>query len=227
VSDLVLPLELFSRALIAGGSAAVRVVDAAGADLGHLPLARYLGPAGEDELDLLRSLPAPVLDVGCGPGRHVSALVRDGVQALGIDVSAEAVRMTRQRGGRALRRSIFDALPRTGQWGSALLLDGNIGIGGHPGRLLERVSELLRPGGLIVVEVDGDGDHEVDGEVDGDAARGGARHVRLEGVGLRSHWFPWGALDRVGIHALAAELGLGIREEHVIAGRDLAVLARP
>jgi SAM-dependent methyltransferase len=209
-----LPLELFSRALIAGGSEAVRVVDAGGADLGHLPLARYLGPAGEAELDLLRSLPAPVLDVGCGPGRHVSALVGDGVQALGIDVSTEAVRMTRQRGGRALRRSVFDALPRTGRWGSALLLDGNIGIGGHPDRLLERVSELVRPGGLIVVEIDGDG------------APGRPRHVRLEGVGLRSHWFPWGALDRAGINALAAELRLAIRDEHVIAGRDLVVLER-
>jgi SAM-dependent methyltransferase len=207
-----MPLELFSRALAVGPGAAVRVVDDAGSDLGELPIARYLGPADAEELELLQSLPTPVLDVGCGPGRHVSALVAHGIPALGIDVSAEAVALARSRGGRAMRRSVFGSIPRAGRWGSVLLLDGNIGIGGNPAALLGRVCELVRPGGMIVVEIERR------------AASAGPRHVRLEGVGLRSHLFPWGALDRRGIHAAVTELKLHIAAERVVSGRQLVVL---
>jgi hypothetical protein len=38
-----------------------------------------------------------------------------------------------------------------------LLLDGNIGIGGDPHRLLRRVRELLTPTGRLLVELDVDG----------------------------------------------------------------------
>ena len=50
-------------------------------------------------------------------------------------------------GGPALRRSVFDPLPGEGRWGTALLLDGNIGIGGDPRALLAPDwRELRRPG---------------------------------------------------------------------------------
>ena len=52
----------------------------------------------------------------------------------------------------ALRRSVFDELPGEGRWPTVLLIDGNIGIGGDPVRLLRRVRELVAPGGTVVVE---------------------------------------------------------------------------
>ena len=38
---------------------------------------------------------------------------------------------------RSLQASVFDRLPGAGRWGTALLLDGNIGIGGRPTALLD------------------------------------------------------------------------------------------
>src|SRR5205085_5771582 len=100
----------------------------------------------------------PVLDVGCGPGRHVVALGRRGVMGLGVDVTPAAVEMAHSRGALVLHRSIFDRLPGTGRWGSALLVDGNVGIGGDAVALLRRLAALLRSGGRALIEVAGPGE---------------------------------------------------------------------
>ncbi len=100
-----------------------------------LPLERYLGPADTTDEQLLDGLTGPVLDVGCGPGRHLRALANRGVFALGVDLSPVAVELAVGHGGRAIVGDIFDELPGGGTWRSALLLDGNIGIGGSPVRL--------------------------------------------------------------------------------------------
>ncbi|MGW3005934.1 SAM-dependent methyltransferase, partial [Streptomyces sp. NPDC001155] len=79
-------------------------------------------------------------------------LAARGRTVLGIDVSAAAVDHTVGLGGQALRRSVFEPLPGEGRWDTVLLMDGNIGIGGEPAALLERVAALLRPGGLLIAE---------------------------------------------------------------------------
>jgi len=105
---------------------------------------------GDDAL--LAPCAGPTLDVGCGPGRLSAALARSGRPALGIDVSAAAVRLARRRGATALLRDVFDPLPGTGRWRHLLLADGNIGIGGDPVRLLRRCRDLLAPGGQAHAE---------------------------------------------------------------------------
>ena len=112
-----------------------------------------------------------MLDVGCGPGRLLAALAAEGRAATGIDISPVAVRLARRRGGQAICASVFSPLLEAGAWRSVLLLDGNVGIGGDPERLLARVAELLTPGGEAIVEVEPPG--------------GGATvlGVRLEGAG--------------------------------------------
>ena len=42
-----------------------------------------------------------------------------------------------RRGGAALRRDVFAPLPGEGRWYTALLADGNVGIGGDPVALLQ------------------------------------------------------------------------------------------
>jgi len=117
-----------------------------------LDVERWCAEPDPADLDVLGRCEGAVLDVGCGPGRLVAALAARGRRALGIDVSEAAVAHTVRRGGRALRASVFDPLPGTGRWDTALLMDGNIGIGGDPAALLHRMGRLLTPDGLLLVE---------------------------------------------------------------------------
>ena len=72
---------------------------------------------------------------------------------LGVDVVREAVDQTVARGVVALRRDVFDRLPGEGRWETALLADGNVGIGGDPVALLLRAGELVAADGRVVVEL--------------------------------------------------------------------------
>lgn len=117
-----------------------------------LEVERWCARADPVDLDVLDRCEGTVLDVGCGPGRLVAELAARGRTALGIDVSEAAVDHTARLGGPALQRSVFEPLPGEGRWGTVLLMDGNVGIGGDPDALLERVAVLLAPGGLLIAE---------------------------------------------------------------------------
>ncbi|WP_245775990.1 class I SAM-dependent methyltransferase [Saccharopolyspora flava] len=134
-----------------GATASLRTSDGA-----MLPLPGRRWNAEPDAADryVLAACGGPVLDVGCGPGRLAAALTVRGVPCLGIDSSPLAVAMTLRRGAMALRRDVFGPLPGEGVWSEALLVDGNIGIGGDPRALLERIRRVLRPGGAVWVEVE-------------------------------------------------------------------------
>ncbi|MFE4213988.1 class I SAM-dependent methyltransferase [Streptomyces sp. NPDC056844] len=127
-----------------------------------LDVERWCAEADAADLSALRRSEGPVIDIGCGPGRLVAALAARGHRALGIDVSEAAIGRTQRIGGPALRRSVFEPLPGEGRWGTALLIDGNIGIGGDPQALLRRVGAVLAPGGLLITEA---APHEVDEQV--------------------------------------------------------------
>lgn len=155
-------------------------------------VARWRGAADPVDERVLDRLEGPVLDVGCGPGRHLSALTRRGVFGLGVDLSPAAVRLARGAGAHAIVGSIFHDLPGTGQWGSALLLDGNIGIGGSPRRLLTRVAALLRPRGRVAVELAAPDRPSVE------------TMVRLETGTAVSEWFPWAEVSVADVDRIAA-----------------------
>lgn len=59
-----------------------------------------------------------------------------------------------RNGTPVLHASVFETLPRTGEWQTALLLDGNSGLGGNPLRLLRRLRDLLRPGRRLLADLD-------------------------------------------------------------------------
>jgi SAM-dependent methyltransferase len=172
------------------------VLRTADGDLVVLPLARWQAPPGPAEEPVLARARGPVLDIGCGPGRHTSALAGRGVMALGIDTSPSAVESARRRGCPVLRRSVFDRLPREGRWGSALLIDGNIGIGGHPGLLLRRVQSLLATRGRALVEVEPPG------------ATTGLTLARIERHGVIGPWFAWARVGVDDVDQIAAAAGL-------------------
>ncbi|WP_369191762.1 methyltransferase domain-containing protein [Streptomyces sp. R08] len=117
-----------------------------------LEVERWCAEADAADLEVLGRCEGAVLDVGCGPGRLVAALAARGRRALGVDISEAAVAHTVRLGGQALRRSVFQSLPGEGHWDTALLIDGNVGIGGNPHALLRRVSQLLATDGLLIAE---------------------------------------------------------------------------
>ena len=112
-------------------------------DLPVAPLVR--APPYAAERRALDAAVGPALDIGCGPGRHLVALAERRVLSLGIDISAGLLDVARRRGVNVLERSVFDRVPGAGRWRSALLLDGNIGIGGDPVALLRASASCSCP----------------------------------------------------------------------------------
>jgi SAM-dependent methyltransferase len=179
----------------------------------RLPVEAWLGSAGAVDERVLDRARGPVLDVGCGPGRHVHALARRGVLAVGVDVSPVAVALARRRGATVLEASIFDRLPGAGSWSTALLLDGNIGIGGRPAALLRRLATLLAPRGVVLVELEPPGSGT------------GRGRVRLEDGDKVSEWFAWARVDAWAIAPPARPAGLRVAERWHDHGRWFAALA--
>jgi SAM-dependent methyltransferase len=199
---------VFASAL---GGDPCRVVAADGVSW-KLPVEAWLRTADAVDEELLDLCSGPTLDVGCGPGRMAEALVRRGRVVLGIDVVPEAVRLSTGRGVVALVRDVFHPMPGEGRWGTALLADGNIGIGGDPVALLERLRQVVAPGGRVVVEVSQPGTGVV------------TRHVRIETQQGRSSAFPWTLVGADAIEAVAGAAAMGLDSLHRIGDRWCAVL---
>jgi SAM-dependent methyltransferase len=174
--------------------------------------ARWHAPVSAREGRFLAGLSGPVLDVGCGPGRVLHELARRRVAVLGVDPSPAAAALARRRGGAVLQRSVFDALPGTGRWETVLLLDGNIGIGGDPVRLLRRSAALIRPAGVVVVEVEPPG------------AGWRTCRARLEGEGEAGPWFAWAVVGGDAIGDLASAASLEVRRITRVEDRWIVAL---
>ncbi|MET7594850.1 class I SAM-dependent methyltransferase [Streptomyces sp. NPDC005481] len=179
-----------------------------------LEVERWCADADAVDLEVLRRCEGAVLDVGCGPGRLVAALASRGRPALGVDVSEAAVAHTLRLGGQALLRSVFDPLPGEGRWDTALLIDGNVGIGGEPRTLLRRIARLLAPGGLLIAE---SAPVDVDERV----------HVRVsDGRGAAGTPFPWARLGAPALLRHARRAGFRAEAQWAAGGRSFVALRR-
>lgn len=203
------PAELYAAAL-ERGPLYVRAEDGS---CRHLPLEQWLGPLLVEDAAVLDRAVGPVLDVGCGPGRHVLALARRGVLAVGVDVTPGAVRRARARGAAVVQGSVFAPIPGEGEWRTALLLDGNVGIGGRPVTLLRRLGGLLRGDGKVLCELDGAG------------APTRSELIALQNAdGARSAWFPWARVSIDAVGELARRVGMELEDAWEQEGRCFAEL---
>ncbi len=105
-----------------------------------------------------------------------------------------------------------DLRPGEGRWRHALLVDGNIGIGGDPARLLRRCRQLVGTAGALLVEVEPPGVASWRGEL-----------ALADGV-LVSTTFPWAFVGADALAALAATAALRVLERWTEAKRWFATL---
>lgn len=180
-----------------------------------LPVHEWTRQADAVDDALLAHCRGATLDVGCGPGRLAARLASAGHTVLGLDVVSEAVEQTRSRGVSAVRGSVFDRLPDEGGWDTALLADGNIGIGGDPTALLRRLRCVVSHGGRVVVEVEPPG------------VPTSTSWARLEIGETRSRPFRWSVVGVDGIADLARDSGLAVRSSAPLGSdRWVSVLER-
>ena len=179
-----------------------------------LPTEGWSRAADRADEVLLAHCHGATLDIGCGPGRMTAHLASLGVPVLGIDIVEEAVAQTRERGAAALLRDVFDPLPGEGRWASALLADGNIGIGGDPLALLERVHHLLTPGGRVVCDL----------AEPGTGLRRRIAHLRCGEA--RSTGFPWALVGPEALDEIACRSGLEVSSLEEFEGRWYGVLTK-
>lgn len=154
----------------------------------------------------------PTLDVGCGPGWLTAAVTDRGFQALGIDISGEAVLQTRACGAMAVCQDVFVELSGSRAWQHVLLADGNIGLGGDPVRLLKRIGQLLAADGSALVELAGPGVGTVH------------EQVRLRVGDRMSPPFSWATVGVDTIEAVAGQADLVVERLRHDSGRYVATL---
>ncbi len=108
--------------------------------------------------------PGRLLDLGCGSGRHVVQFVRQGFPVVGVDLSAEMLKVAADKLARLnlsaqlVRVHLLDVhrqLPRA-SFDYAICMFSTLGlVAGRRNRyrLLARIRQLLKPGGLLAVHV--------------------------------------------------------------------------
>ena len=103
---------------------------------------------------------ARVLDVGCGPGRHLIGLARAGLSVTGVDVSERLLSIARDAANEAGlfgRVALFECDARTMPFDLEFdavisICQGGFGLMGQDDALvLRRMMEAAKPGGLVVL----------------------------------------------------------------------------
>jgi len=94
-----------------------------------------------------------VLDVGCGPGRHVHALARRGIEVLGVDISQRFVDLATEAAppGATFERGDARGLSYDAEFDAVLsLCQGGFGlVGDDDGSVLAGMARAAKPGGAV------------------------------------------------------------------------------
>ena len=142
---------------------------------------------------------ARALDVGCGSGRDVAFLIREGRVARGVDASTELLAEARRRHPEAAAALAEDSLPALASLGDArfeLVTATAVLMHLGPAELfpaLQRLRSFLEPGGTLLVSVPNEPEspgpehRDADGRLFWPHAPGEVR-LSLERLGLACTW---------------------------------------
>ena len=144
------------RRAVTGAETALDLVDpAGGAALKRLRPADWCGPLRAGDAALVHRCTGPTLDVGCGPGRLLAPLAGSH-RVTGCDISPEMLAEARRRCPPQVRLVQADArrLPfAAASFDLACSAYGAVPFVADPGRVMQEVARVLRPGGRGVFSV--------------------------------------------------------------------------
>lgn len=171
------------------------------------------------------------LDVGAGAGCHSLALQQRGIDVTALEISALSCQVMRERGIKNVEeRDIFQP-DWSEKFDTILLLMNGLGIAGKPEMLpslLNRLKELLKPGGQILTD---SCDlryifEDEDGTLDWDFSEGyyGALEYQMIYKDTEGPCFPWLYADPNMLAIAAHEVGLAC--EILEKGKNHDFLAR-
>lgn len=197
-----------------------------------MPPAAFLMPSdtwAEPERRILRHVTSgPVLDLGCGAGRHALYLQDRGLEVTAVDVSPGAIELCVQRGVRDARVLDLRTPPDDRMWRGILLMCGNLGLGGDwagSRALLTRLAAVAAPDAVLVGDTVDPTQTDDPGHLAYQRAQAAAgRHAGEIGLRLRygetvSPW--WRQLNVPADDIARLVAGTGWRlEEHIRDGAD-------
>ncbi len=97
-----------------------------------------------------------ILDIGCGTGSFISALMKRG-KVLGIDISSNMIKICKSRGINNVKIKDIFGFKSKNKFDTIVLLDENIGLAGtvkNTKKLLKKLSSLLSSKGQILANVE-------------------------------------------------------------------------
>jgi SAM-dependent methyltransferase len=98
----------------------------------------------------------PILDLGCGYGRHLRGLRAAGLDAFGIDYSEELLREAPRRLQKFTARGDMKSLPiRDASIAAVAMMFNTFGYFDDEsnGHVLAQIQRILQPGGLLVMDI--------------------------------------------------------------------------
>lgn len=106
----------------------------------------YFAPASKWsrlEREAMRLVRGRVLDLGCGPGRHVLFFQRRGFDVVGVDASPTQVALARIRGADQVYLGTVQRLPRgLGTFNTVIMMGNTLGTAGDLPRMRHFLREL-------------------------------------------------------------------------------------
>ena len=107
-----------------------------------------------DILNYSKAPPAAALDIGCGKGEVALALASRGFRCSGIDMKKRVIDHLNERYPEvSWRCATTDELEQEGQMFDVITMYHVLEHISHPVDCLTKIAKLLRPGGLMVIEV--------------------------------------------------------------------------
>lgn len=138
-----------------------------------------------------------LVDIGCGPGRYLTAVRRRGAQVVGLDLSAGMLQSLGSDGKPAAAVADAAALPVAGRASDVVLACHMLYHLADPQAALDEVRRVLVPGGIFVATVIGPGHLQEIDQMWMPLIAAAGLDTDEPDLGLRNHHLPGDVLEEL------------------------------